>query len=139
MSDPAPEGEGEHPNATHVRQTIAALERGEVDAVLAAYADESSFLLGGNSPVSGTFHGHEEIRGVLTKLVELSGGRLSLDLHDVLADDHHAVYFGTLDVERDGKRLHTVSAMAFTIDDNGRFEESWFFCSDQPSFDAFYA
>ena len=138
MSDAAVLADAEHPNAIRVRELVNALRTGDIDAVVAQFSDDATYRMSGDSRVSGTSQGHAPIRAALASLSELAGGALDLELHDVLADDHHAVCFGTLDVGRDGTRLQSSSAMAFIIEDDGRIAEAWFFSSDQRAFDDFF-
>jgi hypothetical protein len=64
---------------------------------------------------------------------------MRLEVRDVLADDRHAVMFWDLRVERQGRTLDASGAMAFRIDAEGKYSESWFLYDDQRAYEAFYS
>lgn len=80
-----------HPNEELVRSTYAAFARGDIEAVLGSFDDDIVWWEGGDSKITGGYRGHQQVRGVFEKLMELSGGTFHVDLHDVLANDDHAV------------------------------------------------
>ncbi len=54
----------------------------------------------------------------------------------MIADDDHAVMFWRAWASE--RRLEDHGAIAFKIDSEGRFSESWFMYSDQAAYNAFY-
>ena len=129
----------EHPNAAKVRELAAAFQTGDLDAVVGAYSDDCIYRVGGENLVSGTYVGHQQLKDFFIKLGEVTEGSMKLELEDTLADDHHAVMFWRLTAERQGKTLDANGGMAFKINDQGKFSESWFLYSDQREYDAFYS
>jgi ketosteroid isomerase-like protein len=129
----------EHPNATRLREVAAKLQGGDLDAFLAAYAEDGVYRVPGDNLVSGTFRGHDEIRDFFVHLMTVTAGTMRLEVRDVLADDRHAVMFWDLTVERQGRTLDASGAMAFRIDAHGKYSESWFLYNDQRAYDAFYS
>ncbi|MGH2691704.1 MAG: hypothetical protein ACRDHM_04305 [Actinomycetota bacterium] len=57
----------------------------------------------------------------------------------MIADDDHAVLFWRAWASRGERRLEDHGAMAFKIDGEGRFSESWFMYRDQAAYNAFYS
>jgi ketosteroid isomerase-like protein len=129
----------EHPNSAKVRELVGALQRGALETVIDSYTDDAVYRVGGNNLVSGNFQGHQEMMEFFVKLGELTGGPLKIELTDVMADDHHAVLFWTLSAEKQSKSLDATGTMAFKINDEGKFTESWFLSSDQRAYDEFYS
>ena len=129
----------EHPNATRLKQTVAEFQGGDLDALIKAYAADGIYRVPGDNLVSGTFQGHDDIRAFFYRLMEVTEGTMKLDVDEILADDDHAVMFWSLTAERQGKSLDATGAMAFRIDDEGKYSESWFLYNDQRGYDAFYS
>jgi ketosteroid isomerase-like protein len=59
-----------------------------------------------------------------TKLGELTGGSIKVDLHDVVANDEHVVGLHRTSAQRAGKSLETTSAIVFHVQ-GGRVSEAW--------------
>jgi ketosteroid isomerase-like protein len=129
----------EHPNATRLREVAAALQGGDLETFLGAYAEDGIYRVAGDNVVSGAFQGHEAIREFFIHLMQVTEGSMKLEVQDVLADDGHAVMFWELTAKRQGKTLDATGAMAFRIDADGKYSESWFLYNDQRAYDAFYS
>ena len=129
----------EHPNATRLREVAAKLQGGDLEAFLDAYAEDGIYRVAGDNIVSGTFQGHDAIRDFFVHLMTVTEGSMRLTVGDVLADDRHAVMFWDLSVERQGKSLDASGAMAFRINPDGKYSESWFLYNDQRAYEAFYS
>jgi uncharacterized protein len=61
---------------------------------------------------------------------ERSGGTFRVTLHDVVANDEHAVGLHVSEGEREGRRLHSQQTLVFHVRD-GRFTEAWALHYDQ--------
>ncbi len=70
------------------------------------------------------------------RLVELTDGTLSLELHDVLANDEHAVALVTVRGERAGKQLNDNMVETMHIRD-GKVSEVWVQPTDLYAVDEF--
>ena len=128
-----------HPNLAKLDALIASFQAGDLEAVIDAYAEDGIYRVAGDNIVSGNFRGHDEIRDFFIHLATVTGGTMRLDVVDTLADDDHAVMFWHLTAEREGKTLDATGTMAFKIDADGKFSESWFLYDDQRAYDAFYS
>jgi ketosteroid isomerase-like protein len=129
----------EHPNATKLKEVVAAFQGGDLDALINAYAADAIYRVAGDNVVSGSYQGHAAIRDFFIHLGQVTEGTMRLEMQDMLADDDHAVMFWRVTAERDGNSLDATGAMAFKIDADGKISESWFLYSDQRAYDAFYA
>ena len=71
--------------------------------------------------------------------MDRSGGTsIKYDLHDVTANDDHAVALGTATATRDGKTFSYRTAEIFHIRD-GKATERWAFSDDTAAINAFFA
>jgi ketosteroid isomerase-like protein len=127
-----------HPNEENLRKAYEAFGRGEIDGVMALLADDIQWHVPGQSPVAGDYSGKEEVGGFFMKLMELSEGTFRVDVHDVLANDEHAVGLVKLTAKRDGKSLDVNDVHVWHVRD-GRFSEFWGQLHDQYAWDEFWS
>jgi len=74
--------------------------------------------------LSGTYRGREEIFGFFGRLAEETGGTFRLDVHDVLANDEHAVVLCRLSASRGNKSIEVPVANVTHMRD-GKITEFW--------------
>ena len=92
--------------------------------VLGIFDENIVWHVPGRSPLAGDYKGHAEVTAFFGKIFELSGGSFKLELHDVLANDEHAVVLSRQTGERAGKRLDQNSVDVWHIK-NGKATEFW--------------
>ncbi len=126
-----------HENVTLVRSFFDAFARGDLEAVLDAFAEDGLYRVSGDNSLSGTYRGREEIRDVMVELGTLTGGSVRLTVDDVIGGDGHAVMFGRMTAERGSKSFSSHGIVAFKVD-QGRFTETWFLLADQRAYDEFF-
>src|SRR5438094_936729 len=81
-----------HPNEALLRKGYAAFASYDLDTIRALFADDIVWhVLGGRNQLSGTIKGKDEVFGWFAKLLTLSDGTFNIDVHDVIANDDHAV------------------------------------------------
>lgn len=128
-----------HPNEDLVREGFAAFGRGDIDALRDQYfAGDIRWHVPGRSPVAGDYDGVAQVIEFFGRLFELSGGTLHLELHDVLADDEHAVALYTVRAEREGRRLEDNTVNTFHMRD-GKVTEVWTNPTDLYAVDEFWS
>src|SRR5205807_9633935 len=93
---------------------------------------------GGRNPLTGTIRGEDEVFGWFAKLLTLSDGTSKIDVHDVTANDNHAVVLSTDTAQRGDKSLRVEAVAVYHID-NGQVPEAWFFNSDAYADDEFFS
>ena len=126
-----------HPNEDLVREGFAAFERGDMDALRKQFfADDVCWHAAGRNPTSGDYEGTEQVLQFFARLFELTDGTLSLELHDVLANDEHAVALVTVRGERAGKQLNDNMVETMHIRD-GKVAEVWVHTTDLYALDEF--
>jgi ketosteroid isomerase-like protein len=127
-----------HPNEEFVRRGYEAFNNGDVETLRQLFADATIFHEPGRSLISGDYQGLDQVLGFFGTLAERSGGTFRATLHDVVANDEHAVGLHSSDAERDGRRISSPTVLVFHIRD-GRITETWSHHYDQHEFDEFWA
>jgi uncharacterized protein len=128
-----------HPNEDMVREGFAAFGRGDMDALRKQIlTDDVRWHNPGRSPVSGDYEGIEQVLQYFAQVVGLTGGTFSLELHDVLANDEHAVALVTVRGERAGKQLADNEVLTYHIRD-GKVSEVWVHTTDLYAADEFFS
>ncbi|MGN6721383.1 MAG: nuclear transport factor 2 family protein [Marmoricola sp.] len=128
----------EHPNATRVRDLAAAFQRGDLAAVVDAYAEGGVYRVPGENSISGNYD-KSQLAQFFIGLAEMTGGTFRIEVEDILGNDTHAVMFWRGSMSRGDQHLDADGGMAFRFDDDGKIAESWFLYSDQRAYDSFYA
>ena len=110
-----------HPSELVIRQTYDALNRGDLAAFVSMWTPDA--VLHGGSGV--TVAGADEIGRLLGQLREATGGTLRWELHDVLANDEHAVALHVTRAELGGRSLEDRVVYVFHVRGN-QIAEAWF-------------
>jgi ketosteroid isomerase-like protein len=127
-----------HPNEELVRKGFDAFAKGDLETVQSTFADDIVWHVPGSSQLSGDYKGQGEVLGWLGKNAELSGGTLKTEVHDILANDEHAVALFTITAQREGKSLHD-NAVQIAHVSGGKVTESWIHPGDQQTVDDFWS
>lgn len=127
-----------HPNEDLLRRGYAAFSNGDMETVGSLLADDVQWHVPGKSPISGDYKGKEEVFGFFAKLIEMTGGKLTVEVHDILANDEHGIVLVNGTAERDGKRLVANSVHVHHIR-NGKTAELWDHPTDLYELDEFWS
>ena len=92
----------------------------------------------GNNRMSGEHRGKEAVFAAFAKTVEVPPLSIKIELHDVLANDEHAVALVHLTGSRQGKPLDTRDVSVYHISD-GKVTEFWSIAEDQRATDEFWS
>ena len=76
--------------------------------------------------------------GYFGQTMQLTGGNFQVEVHDVVANDEHAVGLNTVHAERNGKTLQDNNSLVFHVRD-GRVTEVWQYWTDQYAADELFA
>jgi uncharacterized protein len=129
----------EHPNVARIREALDAYNRGDLEAMRSFIADDIVWHVGGDHPLSGDRRGRDEVFEYYRQVREMTGGTLTVEPLDILANERHAGIFMRVTGRRDGKELDVLLAEALTLDEQGRWREYWALADDQPAVDAFWS
>jgi uncharacterized protein len=128
-----------HPNEDVIRRGFEAFSTGNMDALRSEFlAPDITYHVPGKSPIAGDYHGVDEVLGFFGKIFEITGGTFSVELHDVLANDEHAVALSPASGQRPGKTYHDNSVLVFHIKD-GKTTEVWLHPEDLYASDEFFS
>jgi len=128
-----------HPNEDLVRAGYVAFGRGDVDALQHKFfAGDVRYHVPGKSPLAGDYKGVAQVLEWLGRQFELSEGTIRAEVHDVVANDEHAVSLITVRAERAGKQVVDNSVQVFHIRD-GKVSEVWSHPADLYAMDEFWS
>ena len=137
-----------HPNEELAREGYEAFIKADMQKVSDFFADDIVWHIGGRGPLAGDYRGKDEVLGFLAKTMELTGGTFTLEIHDILANDEHAVVLVVARGEREGKTTSptTSNTWSETLEDrqahvlhikDGKVTEYWAHPGDQYAIDDF--
>jgi uncharacterized protein len=128
-----------HPNEELLREGFAAFSRGDMEALRRQYfAEDIRYHFPGRSPIAGDYEGIAQVLDFFRRNFEGTGGTLRLELHDLLANDDHAVALFTVRAEREGRQLDQQYVQVFHVRD-GRATEAWTHPADLYAVDEFWS
>jgi ketosteroid isomerase-like protein len=127
-----------HPNEDLVRRGYAAFGTGDMATLGELFADDIVWHVGGRSPITGDYTGKAQVFGFFAALAERAGGTFRIDIHDVLANDEHAVALVKVTGEREEKTLDDNGVQVFHVRD-GQVTETWFHPHDEYAADDFWS
>jgi hypothetical protein len=114
----------EHPNIELTRRAYDAFAKGDLAALSELIADDVTWHVQGVGELSGDYHGRDEVFGFFGRLAEETAGTFRLDVHDVLANDEHAVALCMLSASRGTKSVEVPVANVSPVRD-GKVTEFW--------------
>lgn len=118
---------GSHDRTPERRTDPPGLRRfatGDLAALSELLADDVTWHVRGVGPLSGDYHGRDEVFAFFGRLAEATAGTFRLDVHDVLANDEHTVALCTLSASRGTKSVETPVANVSHVRD-GKVTEFW--------------
>ena len=128
----------DHPNAELLRKGYEAFDKGDMATITDLFAENVVWHVPGDSPISGEHRGRDAVFAVFAKTGQLSGGTFKIELHDVLANDEHAVALTRAAGSRQGKQLNSLDTDVYHMS-NGKVTEFWSFAEDQRATDEFWS
>jgi uncharacterized protein len=123
----------EHPNATVIRSALDALAAREIDTLAGYLAEDVAWhYIGGETPIRG----RDAVLGMFGP-----GSRdfeIRTEVHDVVANDEHAVALVSANATRGGRTIAYRTAEIVHLRD-GKITERWAFSDDTAAITAFFA
>ena len=116
-----------HANEDLARSEMDAALRGDLEGMLEHYTDDAILHYPGRNALSGSHRGKKAIREWVSRFVEVlgEGGSLTRTLHDILANDHHAIQLVSVEAKRaDGRTARWTAACVMHMR-NGKICEAW--------------
>ncbi|MGH9187160.1 MAG: nuclear transport factor 2 family protein [Acidimicrobiales bacterium] len=134
-------GPAQHPNVERARKGYDAFARSDLPALLAFFAPDIVWHVGGDGPLSGAHEGIEAVGSLFARIFELTGGSQRLDVEEVVASDDHivALIHETATRGRDGAQLDVREAHVMRLDADRKVTELWDLPDDPAAHDTFFA
>ncbi|MDX1658038.1 MAG: nuclear transport factor 2 family protein [Nitriliruptorales bacterium] len=126
-----------HENEQLIRRGYEAFANGDMATINEIFADDITWHSAGDNPLAGDFEGKQEVLGVLGKIGEITDS-FSQEIHDVLANDDHAVALVKNRATRDGETLESTAVHVYHVE-NGQVVSFWNHPYDQAKSDAFFS
>ena len=128
-----------HPHEDLIRRAYAAFSAGDMDAMRGMMTDDAVWHVPGRNRFSGDYRGADDILGYFARLSEESQGTYQIDeLHDVLANEEHAVGLHRSSTVKDGEKHQFKEIVVFHLRD-GKISEAWEAGADTYAYDAVFA
>ena len=112
-----------HPNEDVVRESSAARERGDMDAIQKYWTEDIRYHFPERSSIAGDYQGIEQVRQLFARMAE-QAGTVSVELQDVLANDDYAVAMISVRGEQSGQPVNGNMVTVFHFRD-GKVTEVW--------------
>lgn len=129
---------GDHPNVKLIQRGFDAFAAGDMETLHELFSPGIKWHGGGHSTISGTYEGVDAVLGFFGRLVAETGGQISNEVHDILADDDHGVALVEGTTTRGGKTVVSQMTFVFHIA-GGKVSECWTSAFDQAAADALWA
>ena len=128
-----------HPNEDLIRKAYDAFGSGDRDTIEELFADNIAFHVSGRNLLSGDHMGKDQVFELFARLAEISEKSFRTELHDILANDEHAVALQRWTAQREGKAsLEDRNVSVFHIR-GGKITEVWHHAGDQYAQDEFFS
>jgi uncharacterized protein len=127
-----------HPNEELLRSGFDAFAKGDVDTLRHLFDQDAVWHVPGRSQLSGDHRGMDAILGFLARTMELTGGTFRAEVHDVVANDEHAVAIYVTRGEREERTLESRDVLVSHIR-NGKLTEAWLLSADLYAVDEFFS
>jgi hypothetical protein len=128
----------DHPNAALLRKGYAAFAAGDMATITDLFAEDCVWHVPGRNQLSGDHRGRDAVFAAFAKSAALTGGTFKIEVHDVVANDEHAVALTQATGSREGKRYDSRDVDIYHVKD-GRVTEFWSFSEDQRIADEFWS
>lgn len=127
-----------HSNEALIRRGYEAFEKGDIESVLGILDPNIMWHAAGRNHLSGDYEGHQQVLDFFAKLAASTAGTFKLAVHDVLANDGHAVVLAEWSAVRDGKILRQRGVHVWHVT-GGQATEFWSFQDDPSAEDEFFS
>ena len=127
-----------HPNGKLLEKLYADFAKGDIAAVMAVCDDKITFQVAGKSKIAGKFTKETFPSKFLAQMMELSGGTLKVEVHDILASDRHAVVLASDHLTRKGDQVQLRTAHIWRFE-NGKPVAWYEYPRDLYQFDAIWS
>ncbi|MFO7548568.1 MAG: nuclear transport factor 2 family protein [Acidimicrobiia bacterium] len=124
----------DHPNAARYRSMRAAMQAGDMSQMADAIAEDIEWWeIGASEPIRGK-------AALMARMDDLASDvQISVDLHDVVANDDHMIALVTATATRGDATFDYRTAEIYHTDAEGRVTHRWAFSDDTQRINDFFA
>ena len=127
----------EHPNAAIIRSAYEAMEKGDV-ATYTALIDDDIIWHESTPGFEGDYHGRDQVLALFGKVFQETGLQMSrISIHDILADDDHAVILHESTLTMKGRSITGQYVDVYHVR-NGKATEHWHLAVDPKADEEFF-
>ncbi len=130
--------ERDHPSGAILKQAHEAFQQGDLEALFGMMTDDCAWHMPGESVLSGTFVGREEILTSFQRLQENVDAYWAHPL-DYFGSDDHVCLVAQVHARRGDKVLDVKECLLWRLNEEGKLAEVWHLALDQDAWDAFFA
>ncbi len=113
------------------------MQSGDAAAFLDTLADDVVWHEG-TKGMEGDYRGPEQVAGLLGRFMQELDGPMSMQVHDILASDDHAVVLHVTTFSRKGRTATLQYADVYHVG-NGKITEHWHLAVDPQADDEFWS
>lgn len=124
----------QHPNIELAQSVHAAIASADLDVMQDLFAPDVVWHVGGRGPLAADYEGVSAVLDLFGRLYDMADGTLAYDVHDVLADDEHAVVLLTVRARLASRDLADNAVHVCHVRD-GHISEVWAFQWTQDAVD----
>lgn len=125
----------EHHNVAVIRSAYEAMDKGDV-ATFAALLDDDIVWYESTAGMEGVYRGRDQVLAFLSQVVQQAGMQMSVVIHDILANDEHAVILHQSTITL-GNRSHTGQYADIYHLRNAKLTAHWHLAVDAKADEAF--
>lgn len=118
----------EHPNVAVIRSAYEAMDKGDV-ATFAALLDDDITWYESTAGMEGVYRGRDQVLAFMSQVFQQAGMQMSVSIHDILANDDHAVILHESTASR-GERTHRAQYVDVYHVRDGKATEHWHLAVD---------
>jgi ketosteroid isomerase-like protein len=126
----------EHPNAAVIRSAYEAMGKGDI-ASFTAVLDDDIVWHESTPGMEGDYRGRDDVLAFLGSVFQ-AGMEMDISVHDILANDDHAVILHETSVTQDGRTLAARYCDVYHLRD-GKITEHWHLSVNPKADEAFFA
>jgi ketosteroid isomerase-like protein len=125
-------------NAATIRRGYELFNSGDLEGLAQIFAEDVVWHTGGRGRFQGDKRGRDAAFAYFGQLGALTDGTFRAELHDVVANEQHAVGLHVNTARRAGRSLNLKEVLVFHLRD-GKVVEAWEQYEDSQTMDEFFA
>ena len=126
-------------NEATVRKGYEYFNSGNMEELRKLFAPEATWHVPGRSRFAGDKQGVDASFAYFGEIVQATDMTFRAEVHDIVANEQHAVGLHTTTATRNGKELRAHTVLVFHMNGEGKIDECWEHFDDTATVDEFWA